>query len=98
MAIDAIAGDAGIVDQQSRRLRKPRDGGFHRIGIGDIDAHELMREACNILRLADVEGVDQRAGLAERVGDRPADAAAAAGNDGPMIAKIERAADRQDSI
>ena len=66
-----------------------RDGGFHGIGIGDIDAHELMREAFNVLRLADIEGVDLRAGFAERIGDRPADAAAAAGDDGAVIAKVE---------
>ena len=68
---------------------KLRDGGFHGVGIGDIDAHEPMREAFQLLRLADIEGVDLCAGLAERVGDRPADAAAAAGDDGPVIAKIE---------
>jgi hypothetical protein len=40
-----------------------------------------MREAIEALWLANIEDVHLRAGLAERVGNRPADAPAAAGDD-----------------
>jgi hypothetical protein len=48
-----------------------------------------MREAIEALWLANIEDVHLRAGLAERVGNRPADAPAAAGDDDTVIAKFK---------
>ncbi|MGC1094957.1 MAG: hypothetical protein WA905_19710 [Pseudolabrys sp.] len=48
-----------------------------------------MSETFEAIWLVDIEDGYLRTSIAERIGNSPADAAAAAGDDGPMIAKIE---------
>ena len=48
-----------------------------------------MLETLKTIRLLDIEDGYLRTRTAERIGNSPADTAAAAGDDGPMITKIE---------
>jgi len=59
------------------------------IAVRDIDTHKLMLETLKTIRLLDIEDGYLRTRTAERIGNSPSDTAAAAGDDGPMITKIE---------
>jgi hypothetical protein len=48
-----------------------------------------MWKILDAIRLGYIENAYLRPGIAERIGNSPADATAAAGDDGPMIAKIK---------
>ena len=48
-----------------------------------------MLETLEVFRLVNIEDGYLRPGIAERIGNSPADPAAAAGDNGPMIAKIK---------